>query len=365
MKKILIINTGGLAIGGITSHIFTYMCALLHNRKDYEVTLVATIFKDPNVISMFEQIGCHVVSFPNRKVELCKYVKSLWNLYRQGHYDAVHVHGSSSILVIELFLAMIARIPIRIAHSHSITCEHKLANIILFPLFNLSYNRAIGCSKKAYKWLFKNENYFVLHNVFNFEDYYFDVKKRNQTRTLFGLDDGTLAFVSVGHIDYVKNQEFSISLVKQVSKYRKVKYYIIGDGEMRDELERKVHDEGLDNIVTFTGTRKDIKDIIHGFDIFLMPSLYEGLPIALLEAEATGLKCLISNSVTLEAKLYDDAEYFKLDNVEEWITTIVNYRVDLRKREKNSLTALGKLREDYDIEKEIIRLQNIYDGKRY
>lgn len=364
MKKILIINTGGLAVGGITTHIMTYMSALLsENSNKYEVTLVATIFQDPDVINSFEEIGCHVVKVANRKTDLTRYIKDIWHLMRKNNYDVVHVHGSSSILCVELLLAKFAGVKIRIAHSHNTMTEHKLANNLLYPLFRLSYNKALACSKAAGKWLYRNDNFIVLHNVFDYEHYAFNDATRKKYRSMLGIDEDTLTLGSVGYVGGVKNQIYILKMLPDLLAKRKLKYIIVGDGDYRTEYEEWVAQNGLTDEVLFLGLRNDVDQILQAFDMFVMPSFHEGLPIALLEAEASGLHCLVSADVTTEAQLYDSAEFLALETSEVWEEKIVKCPIDNNLRCKNSAIAMDKLRRDYNLSIELKKLEKLYDGK--
>lgn len=363
MKKILILNTGGLAVGGITTHIMTYMSALQRdNDKKYDVTLVATIFQEPNVIESFEKLGCHVIKVANRKTALSEYIKDIWHLMKTTKFDVIHVHGSSSILCIELILAKIAGIKIRIAHSHNTMTDHVPANNLLYIPFKLSYNRALACSKVAGQWLFRNNKFVVLHNVFDYSNFTFNSSVRSEMRKSLSIKDTTLVIGSVGYIGGVKNQKFILSLLPEIVKKRDLKYILVGDSPERKEYEAWVKRNNLSDYVIFTGLRNDVSKLLQAFDIFVMPSFHEGLPIALLEAEATGLKCLVSSNVTKEAQLYSDAKFISLDKTEDWSEQITNYFPTDEERNQNSRKAQKILSRDYNLTKELSKLRKIYDG---
>lgn len=362
MRKILIINTGGLAVGGITTHIETYMSALLEQSTNYQVTMVATIFQDPSVIKKFEDIGCIVVRLSDRQKNLRMYVRELWHLMKTTKFDVIHVHGSSSILCIELLLAKMAGIKIRIAHSHNTMTEHTLANKLLFVPFKLSYNRALACSQLAGQWLFRNNRFIVLHNVFDYSNFIFDSAIRSEMRKTLSINDSTLVIGSVGYIGGVKNQKYILSLLSEIVKKRNLKYILVGDSPERKKYEVWVRENNLSDYVIFTGLRNDVGKLLQAFDIFVMPSIHEGLPIALLEAEATGLKCLVSSNVTKEAQLYSDAKFISLDKTEDWSEQITNYFPTDEERNQNSRKAQKILSRDYNLTKELSKLRKIYDG---
>ena len=125
-----------------------------------------------------------------------------------------------------------------------------------------------------------------------------------------------------------KNHSFLIEIFKKINDRNEDSVLLlIGDGELRLSIEKKVKDFLLTDNVIFAGVRSDIPELLQAIDVFVFPSLFEGLPVTLIEAQASGLYCIVSDSITKEVKITDSIEFISLDHsLNHWTNRILNYR---------------------------------------
>ena len=191
------------------------------------------------------------------------------------------------------------------------------------------------------------------------EKYEYSEEKRNFCREKFGFSPTDIVIGHVGRFNDVKNQKFIIEVFEELTKLNnQYKLVFCGDGELRGELSLYCKENGLDGKVLFLGVRKDINEILQAFDLFVFPSKYEGLPLALIEPQLTGLTCFISENVPDEA-IYN-SNVLKLgieeSDKETWIKQIIALPVTTAYRTyKNE-----KLYNDYDIKNVVERLSDVW-----
>lgn len=173
--KVLNVITGGLLRDGITLSQLDYMKGI--NKELFDIDIAAVHNDYEVVIEEFKKCGCNVIKFPDRKKNIINYIIKFTKIIKQNKYDIIHVHGSSSLMTIELTIAKINGVKVRVAHSRNTETRNLLLHKILKPIFKKSYNVAIACGKDAGKWLFENSNFIVLHNgkdlnQYKFNEYY-------------------------------------------------------------------------------------------------------------------------------------------------------------------------------------------------
>lgn len=351
MKKVLLINTSGLGVGGITSHMLNYI-SLLNNK--YEFTVIATVFYEEDVIEKLKKLGCNVIRLSHRKKFLIKYYFELKELIKNGEFDIVHVHGNSATMLLELSLGKKYGVKTRIAHCHNSICGHKTLHTILRKPFKKSYTDAIACSKMAGDWIYGVDNFSILTNGIDVEKYKYSKYVREEFRKEWGISENTILFGCVGNLIEQKNQEFILPVLKMTSEHCKL--VIIGEGEKRGRILETINALGLENRVTLFPYRNDVDKCIQAFDGLLMPSKWEGLPMILVEAQAAGLPCMVSEYVSSEASIVDNIfKKIPLDE-EEWRSAIKSFVLNSN-RENAYKTVRTK---GFDMKECVTMLEKIY-----
>jgi len=244
-------------------------------------------------------------------------------MMREQHYDIVHIHGSSSLLVIELLAAKLSGIKIRIVHSHNTTCNHRILNLIMKPLFNKLSTYRLACGVDAGKWLFGKQDFRVIKNGISLDKFKFNQSVRTEMRNQLGISNKKI----VGHVgafNAQKNHEFLIDVFKELilidENYVLV---LIGDGNKRNDIEKKAVELGVADKIMFLGRRTDIPQLLQAIDIMILPSLYEGLPLVAIEWQAAGLCTIAADTITPEIKLTNLVIFKSLNDTHfEWAETI-------------------------------------------
>ena len=257
------------------------------------------------------------------------YMKALEHFFAtQREYNIVHSHmDKMSGLVLRS--ARRNQIPIRIAHSHSTRSEGSFtarlykwyAGKNILP----SATHLLACSNAAARWLFKNRNdeVKIIQNGIECEQFAFSQEVRNQVRKELELDQH-FVMGHVGRFNHPKNHSFLVDLFAQiVNVIPKAKLVLVGDGPLRREIEEKIQDLHLKDKVKILGVRSDIHRLLQGFDLFVFPSLHEGLPVTLIEAQGSGLPCLISDVITDEVDMgLGLIHYASLQEKSKWLDVI-------------------------------------------
>ena len=234
-----------------------------------------------------EKMGGKVILIPPYQ-KVIKYHKELKKILKNGNYKIVHSH-INTLSVFSLFAAKCAGVPVRIAHSHSTTNKKEFKkNImkqILRPFSKLFATDYMCCSELAGRWLFGNKEYdkgkvYLLNNAIDVDKFKFDENIRNAKRQELNIDDNTLVIGHVGRFVEQKNHRFLIDVFNEVHKQKSNSVLLlVGQGPLMHEIKEKVKKLGLENYVLFLGQRNDTNELYQAMDLFVLPSLYEGLPV--------------------------------------------------------------------------------------
>lgn len=356
-RRVLIIMTTPLGLDGISNMVLSYFKHFEQYQLKYELAVWNDI--PEKICSEIESRGGIIHKLPHRKKNLIQYYRQLKALIRKGSYSLVHAHGNSSTLLIEMLAAKCAGVKVRIAHSHSSMCTHILAHKILKPLFTLSYTKAFACSQKAGDWLFKDP-YLIIKNAIELDKFVFKFDKRQKVRKALGINDRKV-IGHIGNYTFAKNHDYLIDLFAALNKLdSSYSLVLIGEGERMIDIDAKIRKYGLNDYVLMLGIREDVPDLLQAMDLFLMPSRFEGLPLVLLEAQAAGLPCIVSDNITKEANLTGLINYVSIEQPPEvWANIIKDLHYG--SRSQASIQACKDLQEaGYDITLEAKKLEALY-----
>lgn len=273
-------------------------------------------------------------------------------------YKIVHVHQDCLSSVI-LRAAAQHNIPVRIAHSHNANQDKNLK----YPI-KLWYKRSIpkyttnlfACGKDAGDWMFGGAPYQIINNAIDATAYSFNPKKRIEMRHQLGLAD-KLIIGHVGRFNPQKNHLFLLDIFAALLKKEpNAVLLLVGGGEDMLKIQAKAHALGIAEHVRFLGVRSDVADLMQAMDVFVFPSLYEGLGIVLIEAQAAGLPCVVSDTIPREAYLTDLVTAERLSSsTETWADNILEKRNFPRTDRRAEIAAHG-----FDITTEAVKLQEFY-----
>lgn len=284
------------------------------------------------------QLGGHFFQFPHMRSNPIKYRKTwrkFWQLHKNEYY-AFHCHTNSLANAIALEEATRANVPIRIVHSHSSSANKGKLQLLNNWLHHFNQKRLpklatnyIACSDKAATWLFggmevEGEKVEILNNGIDAQCYKYNAAYRNEIRNEFGIVDK----IVVGHIGAflpVKNHEFLLKVISELRKLNNnIVALLIGDGPQRERIKEIIVSDNLEEFVILAGKRGDVNKLLSSMDIYVMPSLYEGLPVSLVEVQANGLPAVISDTITKDVLIKDNMIYMSLKcSPREWAEKIM------------------------------------------
>lgn len=295
-----------------------------------------------------EQAGAGVVMLPPYS-RMWAWQKQLTKQLRQGRYAIVHAH-INTMNVFPMFCAWRAGVPVRICHNHSTAHRGEgkktILKYLLRPFNKLFATHWFACGKKAAEWMYghravEQKKVIVLPNAIDTARFAFDEGQRNRLREQLQIEQDTLVLGHVGRFCYQKNHRFLVEIFAELRKMTKAKLLMIGEGELTQQIQDLVREKGLEKDVVFLGGKQNTAPYYDAMDAFCLPSFYEGLPVVAIEAQCSGLPCLLSDQVTEEAILTNRAERFSLENTAcQWAHWIVeNARIPDQRQEKAALIA--------------------------
>lgn len=360
MKRILIvINTAFVEFGGLTTVVMNYFRFM--DKSGMRIDVASTNKADAKLIKEVKAAGGRYYNLGARK-NILKYVKNLRTVIRKNHYDIVHVHGNSATATLELLTSKLCKVPKRIIHIHNSTSSHMFIHKMLMPVFQRSCTHRIACSEKAAAWIFKPGTYKILNNAIDTKRYGFSEIIRNEYREKYNLKE-QFVLCHVGKMNTQKNHSFLIKIFSEVvKKLPDARLVLVGDGDLRDEIKNLVKDYNIEENVIFAGMCSNVQDYLSMSDAFVFPSLWEGLPLSLVEAQASGLKCFASDKVTAEANVTKKVSYLSLDySPAKWAEKIMAaYGYDRRNECDSNIKSITS--EGFNIYYNAEKLRSLYLG---
>lgn len=337
MIKVLFFMDGIGNAGGIQEMALKWMKNM--NRENVHIDILSyNHVKPDNFAERTNELGGNVylIESYQDKGMFFKSLQQTYSFFKEHHYDILHAHSSSKAVFV-LHAAKRAGVKVRILHSHAtkfvVTGKLALlvARILKKPAKWLATNY-MACSPEAGDFLFGEEerrrnNLFVAHNGIDTTEFSpSDEIRRAKRKELFGCED-CFAVGNVGRFRPQKNHTFLMDIFKAVSELNpSVRFVCVGGGELEEQIHQKAENLGLSDKIVFTGVRNDVKDFMQAFDLMVMPSLFEGLPVAGVEAQAVGTPVLFADIITKDAPILPMSDFMSLDDSPtEWAKKIVSY----------------------------------------
>ena len=302
-------------------------------------------------IYRIEQISRHPIK---NMIQLKKIFKD-----NKDIYQTIHRHTDSSIVFTDLLVAKLMGIKNRYVHSHNTkVSKGKIIHLFFRPVLNLLATRRFACSQDAGKWLFGSKKDFtVIPNGIEIDKYKFNPKVRKEVRKELNIDDDEILIGHVGRFQNVKNHNFLIDIFYELQKDIKSKLVLVGDGELQRTIKEKVKELKIENKVLFLGLRNDVNRILQGIDLFVFPSYYEGLPLTLIEAQASGLNILASDTITKQCNITGSIEFLSLNKGKLiWKQKILN----MLENNKRKLDITSLYENGFDSKETAKKLQLLY-----
>lgn len=306
-----------------------------------------------------ETLGGRIYRLPQLNPFSPTYKKALLTFFRQhSEYKIVHSH-LDCMSSIPLAVAKQCGVPVRIAHSHNSNQDRNLKYILkryYMTRIPAAATHLFACSEAAGRWMFPGEKFTVVKNGIQTEDFVYDPVVGQQVRRELGLED-ELIIGHVGRFAPQKNHDFLVDVFAAVHRQcAEAVLLLVGEGPLEEGIREKVRSLGLEQNVKFLGVRSDVNRIYQAVDVFVLPSLYEGLALTSVEAQCAGLPCIISDRVSQESRLSDLVTFLSLDvPTDAWANKVLGTVRNDRNRYSSTVAAAG-----YDIQTTADWLQTFY-----
>lgn len=360
MKKIMHVNNT-MNIGGIENFLLNVTRNIDLENYNFEfLCYKEDHFDFEDILSSY---GCKIYRITDpKKVSKLKHIKELIKIFKNHAVDVVESHTYFESAEV-MFAAFLAGVKVRITHSHTTEGLNKVSffrkikwNIarILIDFFSTD---CVACSKDAGRALFGKKNFKIIENGIDVDKFYYNEEVRKQLREEYHISNTDIILGHIGRFDLAKNHEFLINVLEVLEKKdNNYKLVLVGDGKNIEKIKDLVIQKNLINKVIFVGSVKDTYNYYNIFDLFLFPSIYEGLGMSLIEAQANGLKCLASTNVPIESKITENVQYLDLNNMNIWLDKINQ----LKSFERSKVNLEDS---DYNIKIVVRKLEKIYDKK--
>lgn len=307
MKKLAIMSHG-LSANGIDTFVTNVAKAV--DKEKFDVSVILALDEDNHQIREDEVAAAGVKIFRTCDLGSMKrmftHVVRLYRILKTEKPDVFHAN-MDLLNGFNLFAAWAAGVPVRVCHSHTSASQYVLKNgksfvvscyhFVMRTCCRLFSNCRCGCSAVAMEYLYgakwaKMKNTHIINNGV-------DIKRFSAKTGTSGTEDHKI--VTVGRMTQGKNPFFALEIIEQLSKIRQdFEYLWVGNGDLMDAVRTKIEEKGLQEHVKLLGVRSDVDAVLADCDVFLLPSLFEGLPVSLVEAQAAGLPCLITDTITRE-----------------------------------------------------------------
>lgn len=319
---------GKMNSGGVESFVMNYYRNIDRNEIQFDF-----IVDEDSLLPQKEEIeklGGKIIKVPKYE-KIIKYIFILTKILKKNNYKIVHSH-LNSLSVFPLFCAYVAGVPVRIAHSHSTSNKNeKIKNIIkeiLKPFSKLFATDFCACTQHAAKWLFgkkalKQRKIEIIPNAIDINKFKFDINVRNSLRNKLGIKN-KFVIGHVGRFMKQKNHEFLIDIFSKIHKEKEdTILLLIGDGPLEEKIINKVKKLKLEESVLFIGTTDKVEDYMCAIDLFVFPSLYEGFGMVTIEAQCSGLPCIVSSELPDDVNVSNLIKFLPLNKKKLWIKEII------------------------------------------
>lgn len=348
--------------GGISTVVLNYYRFIDRTKIHFDIALtVDTVGQNAQALM---DLGAQIFFVPLKSTGLGSFRKALTRLLKEGNYDAIHVHESETCYV-ALGVAKKLGIPCRIAHAHTSSPFRNLkSEIRRLSGCILNYHYAttvIGCGQLAGERVFgkgnmKRPKAVILPNAIDTVRFAYNERIRREVREELNVK-GKYVIGMVGRLSEEKNTPYALELMPEVlEKIPNAVLVVAGNGPDEAKIKTRIRELQLENDVIMLGRRGDVARLYQAFDLFLMPSFSEGYPLAAVEALASGLPVLLSDTITRELDFASAIQYIPLADRVWWVAEIFNWQETVDRTERQGEVAANGL----DIHDTVKLLERIY-----
>lgn len=283
------------------------------------------------ITDQIQNLGGEVFRVASAK-HVTQYIRDIYQVIQNGHYDIVYLHKNSAANILPLFIAKFCGTPRVIIHSHNTSPKTggifpKILHYINRSAFRFFHVTKLACSKEAAYWMFgsQNSDVTIIRNGIELNHFQLNTNERKTLRRQYGISENTVVIGEIASFTREKNHTFLLDIYHRlVNENKKIPFtlLLVGQGPLQDALEKKASMLGLSDQIIFAGSQKDVAPYLWAMDMFVMPSLHEGLPISAIEAQASGLPVCISANVDHDVDISGKVNYISNTDIGSWVTSL-------------------------------------------
>lgn len=344
--------------GGIENCIMNHYRHL--NREDFQFDFADIYGQGLAYEAEIKELGGEIKTCVNFKKNPLRFYRQFCGLIKEEQYDLIHIHLLSAANILPVLAACKGNKKAVIVHSHNSGIPagviRKLLHTCNLPILRRITSNQWACGNQAGLWMW-GDNFLsqdIIYNAIDVTKYHRDDAKRAFLRKQIGIKEEEILLGFVGRLEEQKNPLFLMGILYQLVRMKpEVKLIILGDGSLKDKMKETAKKLSVEDKVIFLGVRSDVCQWYSAMDYFLLPSLFEGLPVVAIEAQACGVKCFLSNHITKEADVSGEVTFLPVDKGEEiWAKAIIEAKSSMEvqpsvKREYQILYGVKQLEEKY------------------
>lgn len=349
---------GGVGYGGAETFLMNIYRVLDKKKYQFDFLICEKPGKD-SYQQEIEQMGGKIYIVPSKSDGFFQNLSAIYHIVKKERYKIVWRHTHNMFKSLDLLAARMAGARHTILHSHNTNgsgAEQVLGKFCK-PFSRFYVTDRFACGEEAGRCLFGKRDFQIIHNGVDSTRFSYNQLIRDAYREEFGFQENDLVIGHVGRFVKEKNHIFILDIFRAVLEKRPdAKLVLAGDGNLKTEIEKKAEKLRIRDSVYFLGARNDIAGLMQMMDVFLMPSLWEGLPVVLIEAQAADLPCLAADTIDSSVKILPDFSFCSLsDTPEVWADRLIGiYRKDRKSRRQELIDA------EYDTEKIAGRLEQTF-----
>ena len=342
--------------GGLETMLMNYYRHIDRNRIQFDFLVHRDVTAQYD--AEIKQLGGNIYHMPPLNPLSPSYQEKEMQFFRSHAYSVVHCH-MDCMSAFPLFHAKSAGVPVRIAHSHNSSQNKDLkypVKLLCKQLIPHSATQLFACSEDAGHFMFGNHHFQIMRNAIELKKFLFNSDVREEVRKELNVRDNVV-LGNVANFSLVKNHSFLLDIFFNYHQLNpKSKLLLVGDGSGRKNIEDKIRALELHDHVFLTGVRSDVYRLLQAMDVFVFPSLFEGLPVTMVEAQAAGLPCVISDTVPKDTDITDLVTRVSLKApLQQWISAI-----DVASKTTRADQSVQIKRSGFDIEENAKWLENFY-----
>lgn len=365
-KRILVI---GLTerMGGVET--FIYNTTRFSDKSKYKYDFLVhgtdhTVFQK-EITDFYNDGEEHFFFVPSIKKHPVASLRALSRFYKNNasKYDYIHLETGATSEIMYVY-PFVKKYNLKvITHSHNGNGYSPIVNFLFRPLVNKVSVKELSCSKKAADWLFgikKEKSIIIINNGIDTDRFTFDEQARKQIRNKYNISDSTLVVGHIGRFSEQKNHKFILKIFKEINnQHQDSVLMLVGTGELKNKIKEQIVNLQLEDKVILCGLQTKTENFYSAFDVFLMPSLYEGLPVVGIEAQSEGLISVFSNNIDKSVGITNNAYFLSLNKSPEFWASFILHCVN----NKNRICFANIVeKKNFSIKGTVKQLEEVYRG---